>query len=367
MMKLLITSVGSLLGQNILDAIESRRNQIVVIGTNSMAENPRNFRCDTVYLVSPTNNADFSAEFERICAEEKPDLILPGRDEDSIFLSEWKESHPDEVADRIPCGRSLIPRVVFDKYQTHLFCRAHQLPFADTFLYSDEKSEAGLDDFLAAHGFPVIVKPREGFGSNGVFFILNREQAHEITQDGETLFQEYLGDPSEILKYRDLLKRGIPLFFQIPETKQYAAQTVIAPDGSVGEVFITVNTMVFGRCEYSEQIHQPEVEKIVRTFVNVFFEHGWYGSTNFQLKPDGKGGWKVYEMNTRLTGTSSARVLLGYDEFGILANIFAPALKIPNLSRNEKTKGRVIKYLSDNLLLDENVKRLRAGRVWKRL
>ena len=43
MMKLLITSVGSLLGQNILESIESRRNLIEVIGINSTVGNTRNY------------------------------------------------------------------------------------------------------------------------------------------------------------------------------------------------------------------------------------------------------------------------------------------------------------------------------------
>lgn len=56
--KILIASVGSLVGQNILDALEfpefNRRNLVHITGTNSISLTANNFRCDECYLVPPT-------------------------------------------------------------------------------------------------------------------------------------------------------------------------------------------------------------------------------------------------------------------------------------------------------------------------
>jgi carbamoyl-phosphate synthase large subunit len=365
-MKLLITSVGSLLGQNILDSIESRRNLIKVVGTNSIAENPRNFRCNTVYLVHKTSSDRFFEDFKTIVEKEKPDFFLPGRDEDCIFLSDFEGNHPEEFSKKIPFGSSIIPRMMLDKYQTHLFCKKNHLSCADTFLYADENDRTGLNVFIDKHGFPLVVKPRKGFASKGVYFVLNNDQVVEFTKDGEVFFQEYLGNPERIFKYKNLFKKGIPLFFQIPEKEQYAAQTIISPDGTIGEVFFTIVTMIHGRPEYCRQIFNKDVEELVHQFSKIFYENGWYGPTNFQLKPDRNGEWKVFELSPRLTGTSSGRALLGYDEFGILANIFIPEFEIPDLSKKEKVKGHVFKYLHDNMLLDKDVELLRTNKVWKK-
>jgi carbamoylphosphate synthase large subunit len=365
-MKLLITSVGSLLGQNILDCIESRRSLIKVIGMNSIAENPRNFRCDKVYLVHNTGSNHFYKDFTAIIEKENPDFILPGRDGDSIFLADFKSKHSAEFSKRIPFGNSFIPRIVLDKYQTYLFCKKNRLAFADTFLFTQKNRNIRLNEFIHKHGFPLIVKPREGFGSNGVHFVLNNDQLNESARDGEVLIQEYLGNPDDFLKYENKFKGGIPLFFQVDEKEHYAAQTIISPNGTTGEVFITINKMVLGRAEYIKQIENKYIEKLIRKFSKVFFENGWYGPLNFQLKPDRYGTWKVFELNSRLTGTSSGRVLLGYDEFGILVNLFNPEFKIPNLTKPEKIKGKVIKYLQDNLLLDEDTEMLNKNKEWKR-
>jgi hypothetical protein len=45
-LKILVLSVGSLLGQNILDALEGRREQVDVIGGDTGTTNARLFRCE---------------------------------------------------------------------------------------------------------------------------------------------------------------------------------------------------------------------------------------------------------------------------------------------------------------------------------
>jgi len=89
--KMLITSVGSLVGQNIQDVLEyplfKRRDMVDLIGTNSIAINPNNFRCDRCYLVPNTGTPDFINKIKQIISTEKPDLILSGRDEDTETIA----------------------------------------------------------------------------------------------------------------------------------------------------------------------------------------------------------------------------------------------------------------------------------------
>lgn len=362
-MKLLITSVGSLLGQNILDIIESRRGIIEVIGLNTIADNPRNFRCDRVYLVHKTSSNEFINEFDEIIEKENPDFIMPGRDEDCVFLSRFKKRKVDNI---VPFSDSEVSQVMFDKYKSYQFSKKHNLDFAETILFNGKQSEKELKEFIKEKGFPVVVKPREGFGSNSVWFCFNFDQLLHLSIDGELLIQEYLGKPEYIMKYKEAFKKGVPLFFQIPEEEQYAAQTIISPTGIIDEVFITKNTMVFGRAEYSVQIFDEDIDNLVQNFSLKLYEEGWYGPANFQLKRNKTGVWKVFELNPRLTGTSSGRLQLGYDEFGKLTDIFKPEFNIPNLSKTQKENALVIKYLQDNVLYYDFVEELKKNKVWRK-
>lgn len=366
-MKLLITSVGSLLGQNILDCIETRRELINVIGLNSVSKNPRNFRCDTIYKVSEIKSSTFEKEFLNIFQKEAPDLILPGRDEDCVFLADIKSKYPDKFKNSIPFGSSIVPNIMLDKYESFRFCKENHLPFAETFLYDKNKSDNldKLSEFVEKYQYPLIAKPRQGFGSQGVRFILNRQHLEETIKDDNVVFQEYLGEPKDILKYQDAYKRGIPLFFQIPEPKQFASQSVINSDGSLSEIFFTVNTLVLGRNEYIEQLIDEEVERITQKFAKALFKNGWYGPLNIQMKQDKNGDWKAFELSPRQTGSTSGRLQLGFDEFGILCDYFIPEHKIPNLTKKQKVKGQVYKYLQDNIVLDADVSQLESKKLWK--
>ena len=367
-MKLLITSVGSLLGQNVLDSIESRRDFIDVIGINTIAKNPRNFRCDKVYKVKETSDRDFKQEFLNIIDKENPDLILPGRDEDCVFLTELKEIFPDRLKSIVPFGGSNIPKIMLDKYDTYQFCSNNHLPFAETFYLnnSDGDNLSGLSNFVKRCGFPIVAKPRTGFGSQGVYFILDQEQLDKSATKSDIILQEYLGNPLDILKYKETFKVGIPLFFQIPEPKQYASQSVIYPNGKLSEIFFTVNTLVLGRNEYIEHIHDIDVEKVTKQYAKILYENGWCGPLNIQMKQDQKGQWKAFELSPRQTGSTSGRLQLGYDEFGILCDAFIPEQKIPNLTKKQKIKGQVFKYLQDNIVLESDVTDLESKKVWKK-
>ncbi len=89
MVKILITSAGSLVGYNILDVLEGRRQDLQIIGTNSIEADANIYRCDKAYLVPSTrhNKLDFSHALSEILDIEQPNLIIPGRDDDISVLA----------------------------------------------------------------------------------------------------------------------------------------------------------------------------------------------------------------------------------------------------------------------------------------
>lgn len=366
---MLITSAGSLVGQNLLDCLESKRDAIDVIGMNADAGNPRNFRYDRAYLVAPLDDGSrFEAEFLEIVEKEDPDMILAGRDHDVVFLAEIKERVP-KLHSKIPFGDASLAAMMQDKWASFRYAAKNNLPFADSYCYGGRKDTGGLGAFLERHPLPLLIKPRLGYGSLGVRYLWKSEQIDALlVQDsgGEILFQEYLGPARDFDSLAELLEHGVPLFFQIPETGQYAAQTVIAPSGTIADVFVSINTMVSGRAEYSRCIDSPDIEAVVRQYARALSRDGWYGPLNLQLKQDRHGVWKVFELNPRMTGTTSARYLLGYDEIGFLTDFFLPALNLPNHTKIPKQEGAVFKYLTDYYLADNDVDVLKGSGAWEK-
>ena len=136
-LKILISSVGSLVSKNILDVLESqycyRRDLVYLIGTNSIANSSNNFNCDKCYLVPDTATPDFTELMTDILRTENPDLILNGRDEDAEVIALILMDNPD-LKGKLPYGKLHTIRYALNKWETWLFTQKYSLPFANTFV-----------------------------------------------------------------------------------------------------------------------------------------------------------------------------------------------------------------------------------------
>jgi carbamoyl-phosphate synthase large subunit len=366
MKKILITSVGSLVGQNILDSIEERRKDLKIIGLNSIAESQRIYRCDRAYLVPQTASPDFTVAFQDIIEKEQPDIILPGRDYDIVFLANYKKKNSYKNA-LIPVGEPHLAEMMLDKYQTHLFAEKYGLPYAATILYRNSSDEASLKAFVQEYGFPLLVKPREGFASMNVIIITNNHQLDNLLKDGgEILFQEYLSPVEGLEKFQKQLLKGIPLTFQIPICDHMVSQVVISKNGNLLDYISTKQNLVMGRTEYARVYDDPDLNNMVENYANTLAEQGWWGFLNIQSRRDRNQKWKVFELNPRMSGATSARLLLGLDELGLLLNEEKPEWHFPVEKDNTKRCNHVFKYVSDFSVADSDIEQFRVNGFWQK-
>ena len=362
--RLLLLSVGSLVGHNVLEALQGRRDRVELIGTNLLADAPGNFRCDRCYLVPPTKAPGFGSRMHEILANEQPDLILPGRDDDVVFLAGLQAARP-ELAANIPCGSPAAAAVITSKLASSRFAAEHGLVFADSVLLAEAADLAAVEDLGRTAGWPLIAKRPAGFGSQGVQIVTDAESAARLLGHGTWLLQEYLDPPAELPTLLAQWQLGPPLFFQIPETSQYACQTVIAPDGAIAPLCLTLNTNILGRTEYVERVDLPELEAVGQAWARAMADAGWRGSLNLQCKRDRNGAWKIFELGGRMTGSTSARLLLGYDELGLLLGAFRPELGFADLSR-QAPQGAVRRLLVDAWLPWPGVDSLQQHGYWEK-
>ena len=217
-LKLLVTSVGSLVASNLIDVLEHepfrRRDLVHLIGTNSIAGVPNNFRCDRCYLVPETRSETFRGRLAAIIAEEQPDLILVGRDADTEVVAQLMESSAF-LARQSPCGRFDAVRCALNKWESWQFALRHALPFADSFVVGKSGDFSELEKFSQKVGFPMIAKPIEGSASKGVYYVRDLDDARRLAAL-DYIFQEYLGCPETLYAYFECFQPGIPLFAVAP-------------------------------------------------------------------------------------------------------------------------------------------------------
>jgi len=360
MTKIAITSAGSLVGQNILDSLETRRSGLEIIGINSTAAAASNFRCDRAYLAPPAAcPGEYLDRLAAILIDERPDLVLPGRDDDVLALAKLREErvrlHP-----ALPVGPHRLARVLDDKWASHEFARDHDLPYVDSAL-ADEP--VAVERLLAAYGYPLIAKPRDGNGSRGVRIVFDEGQRAAISRLPGYLLQSYLEPEAELMNWRDLARDGTPLF-HAPMLQQIACQAVIGPDGRMRGLLCTVVEMVMGRCERAYCLDDAGVGDVARRCVQTFAAEGWVGVLNLQGRRDRNGTFRVYELNGRFTGATAARLHLGFDEVGMLIEAFTGHRLPPRPSVGRL--GIVTKSLAEFATSPADIEQLQTEGRWQR-
>lgn len=360
MPRILIASVGSLVGQNILDSLEGRRQDVEVVGVNSTAAAAGNFRCDRAYLAPPAASAgEYLDRLASIVHEEQPDLVLPGRDDDVLALARLKEAN-NRPAASFPVGTYRLARILDDKWASQQFADSHGLPFVEGALADDPPA---VDRLLARHGYPLIAKPRDGNGSRGIRLVFDEAQRASIAKQPGCLFQPYLEPEPEILDWRDLTRDGTPLF-HAPSLQQIACQAIIGPQGQVLELICTIVELVMGRLEKTYWLDDPHVAEVVLRYAETFAREGWVGPLNLQGRRDGSGSFRVFELNGRCTGGTTARLHLGLDEVGLLFAAFAGSALPPR--RGIGKRGIVTKSLTEFVTDPDDVGRLQSEGRWQR-
>ncbi len=302
---ILITSAGSLVAQNILEGLAARRKDYRVTGINCLAGAVSNFLCDRVYLVPPLDDADgFAQRFNAIVELERPDLIIPGRDDDVVYLS-TRSDLP------VMTGPAALAAQLRDKWLSCRFAQRHGLPFADTL-----RTEDGLDSLLemaARFGWPIVAKPRTGQASRGVVMVADANQLAIAATWPGYCFQPWLGQQPEVDGLLQAMRGGLPLGWSLPQSKT-SMDGWITPAGEIGGLFCTLHEeVVLGRSERVSRIDAPQTHAILRAYAAALQQEGWRGPFNVQLAPDAQGQLRAFEINGRFTGSAATLAYLGLD------------------------------------------------------
>jgi carbamoyl-phosphate synthase large subunit len=302
----------------------------------------------------------------QILVDESPDLILCGRDEDTLALSRLKAEAP-ELPGVLPVGGPDAAVIGLDKWQTHLFARKHGLPFAETFMPGTSGDDAALERFCGEHGFPLIAKPVRGFASRGVHFVRDAAELHQVMQHKGYLLQEYLGNPELLQPYFSLLKGPPPLFSHAPDTGHYSCMTVIGPRGEIGPLLCLKFHNEQGTATRMERETDPALEEVTAAYARALAAEGVGGPVNLGFRRDREGALKAQEINLRNTGGTYPRFLMGFDEIYLIARAFVPHVDFPACEcANKDLPDRIARYYSAQSVDDSNAAALTRTGCWSR-
>ena len=316
---ILFLSGGSQVAQFVLASLHGRRDPLRLIATSSVADDAGLWEYDKVHLVPPTAAQPevFKQRVLQLIQAEAVDLVIPCRDDDTVALGEMAEAEP-ALWPRALCGPAPLARTLHDKWASYTLCRQHGLPYVESSIAGGSESPQA---FAARVGYPLVVKPRDGFNSQGVFVIDSPEQLERALARKHQVLQQYLGDPDRFAELKRSMGRdGIPLRYSLRGEKP-SIQLMFSPTSKHVGTFATLNSQSFNARQVLPT-DDKDTLALGQQCGTVFARLGWRGPLNVQCQHDARGRLRIHEFNARYSAATAERCMLGYDEVALGIELF---------------------------------------------
>lgn len=310
----LITASGSIIAQGIIKSLKLANQQgdksikYKIIAIDMSAQAAGLYRCDKGILVPSPSSSHYINSIIKITKEENVQAIYVGSDQELPVISSDARNIEDQTKSKVLVNPLEVILTCRDKWKTYQFLKNNNLPCPISFLPED------LDELIHIINFPIIVKPREGYGSLHFYLVNDLEELnYAITQirkvGWQPIIQEYLpGDEFTIGVTLDRDRKYIMSSISIKKISQKSGQTYKA--------FI-------------------DNFKSIRTLAEeTALKLGACGAINIQAKlKDNKP--KIIEINPRFSATTPMRAVAGINEPDIVFRntVLGEEIKIDHYKR----------------------------------
>ena len=317
-----VTGTGSLIGQAIIKSIRNSNesNNFKIIGFDYFYNTVGSFLCEINHKLSdvylyPDLEDTWLKEILFHINKDSIDILFIGVD----FELELFAKHKSLIEKRSKCKIMISSletiRIGNDKYLTYEFLKKNNLNHPVTILPEDIN--------FSKIDYPVIVKPRVGARSRGVYKVDTKEELlNKIKNIENPIIQEYIGD----------------------ESSEYTCGIVYL-DGELKASISLNRTLKEGNTFISE--YRKKYDKIIKKYIaDIANNLKPYGSCNLQLRIDKNGIPKLFEINPRHSGTTYMRSLFGYNEVLYIINYILRSEEIKMVLK----EGRSIRFFDEKLI-----------------
>lgn len=322
-----ITGTGSLIGQAIIKSIkQSPFKNSRLIGMDYFRDTIGSYWTDKNYILPDILDQKVAEEIwlEKVLSiiiENKINILFIGVDFELYLFAKYKDFIENKTSCTVVVSSKESIEIADDKYLTYKFLKENGLYHPSTFLESEinQAIESNIIDF------PMIVKPRNGYRSIDVYMVKDAEELRDkIQKVSDPVIQECIGTKDSEYTCGVIVINGI---------KKSIVLRRDLKDGNTSSAY------------YQKDF--PEI--ITKYILDASEKLNIFGVCNFQLRLDKDGIPKIFEINSRHSGTTYMRTLFGFNEIEfILEYIFNN--KIIDFHLKE---GAVKRYFEEFLIEDK--------------
>jgi carbamoyl-phosphate synthase large subunit len=321
-MKVLVTSAGALLGQGIIRSLQ----QCTVCKPDIIACDP-DPRSPGLYwtkyrrLLPFAKDPNFIDKFSDLLNEERPDAVCVGTDMELSLLAARKDELEITYKTKIIVSSPEVVRIADDKYLTYKFMKDNNFNPPASCLAGEEER------LVEECGFPLIVKPRIGARSVGVHKVKNQyELKRALDKVSNPVIQECVGD----------------------DNNEYTAGSIYF-DGECKATIVMRRDLRDGNTFRAYVDKYSKLNEQVRLICNALKP---FGPANFQFRLSKDGEPRVFEINSRFSGTTPLRMHAGFNELDMVLGylFFNKPIIQPEVS-----KLTIMRHWTETVIRDEEL------------
>ncbi|MBX2847254.1 MAG: ATP-grasp domain-containing protein [Acidiferrobacterales bacterium] len=322
MTTVLVTGVGAIIGYGVLNSLRAADPSIRLIGADIYSDAVGQEWADS-FVVAPYTSADhYSQWLEQVIKEYSIDLLIPCIEQDLHYCS-------DHRADLMALGVKVVLNnaelIDLTKDKWHFHQEMKKISSSARIESYLEGSFSALSDLL---GLPFMLKPRKGYASKGLIIV--RSEADFIANEAR------LGDVlmAQPLVGHDDDEYTVGVFGDGAGNvcSSIALRRRLAIDGSTAKAWV---------------VQDSSLDEVVSDLCSHFAP---VGPTNLQFRKV-IDGWKLLEINPRISSSTSLRTAFGYNESMMCVDFF---LKDQQISQPVLRSGSASRYIADRVVYDSD-------------
>jgi carbamoyl-phosphate synthase large subunit len=346
-----ITGVGGGVGQAVVHSLRLSSLPLHLLGLDASAWSVGLYQCDEARLVPRVDNPAYADAVLAAVAEHAIDALIPGTDTELPALSDLRERLAEKSCRTVISSPDFV-RVARDKLACEKALCGTGIPFVQT-LSAPEFARGCTED-----SFPAILKPKGGSGSVGTRVLFSSDDLDPAWIVDGNIVQEYLIPAAwgvSRLTRADVVRGG-----RLRQDEELSVQGMVAPDGTVVGIFISVNELRDGVVMKVRPTDDPELRGLSARLFRILADMGHVGPCNVEGRITARGP-VFYELNPRFTGVSAARAEMGFNECDAGLRLFAadePAAAVAATLR-PRTDLVSLRYITEYTVPRADLERVR--------
>lgn len=179
-MRILLTAIGKR-----VQLIKHLKENNYIVGIDAGDLSPAKHFVDSFYRVPSCNDKDYVDVLLEICINESIDMLISLYEKEFLILDRNRDRFKKSGTILLLSHRNIL-EICNDKWSTYKFFKDNDINTPNTYLVEEIKTKSDIDI-----NYPVILKPRDGMGSRGIYYVDSKEDlSHIISKLDNYIVQE---------------------------------------------------------------------------------------------------------------------------------------------------------------------------------